>query len=227
MVLRAGANSATRRGTAEGSQATIAVMIDDLWLRWLVTALFLVSAAECGIALARGEHRRADLVDQGLHILMAVAMVAMAWPAGAALPTTAPMLIFLAAAVWFGLRTLSVRGGRTVNAYHCVMMLAMVWMYAVMGGGLTPVPADGGTSAVGHAAHHGHAGAAAGMHAHTPPLITGVNWMFTVLFAVAALWWLYRLIVCRRSGGSGWDGAGDAGQAMAAAGMAVMFGVML
>ncbi|WP_260575696.1 DUF5134 domain-containing protein [Mycolicibacterium brumae] len=191
--------------------------------------MFLISSAECVHQLATGRNRWADRVSLMLHALMGVAMTVMAWPAGAGLPTTGPMLVFAAAAAWFLIRTLADRGHRARNAYHGVMMLAMAWMYAVMGGGLAPTPADGGTSAIGHAAHHGPAAAATGAQHGDPPLITGLDWAFAVGFAVAALWWFARPALRRSAGvGASWRvGANDICQAMMAAGMAVMFKVML
>jgi len=49
-------------------------------------------------------HRPSDLGTRRgslLHLIMSVAMVVMAWPWGATLPTIGPLVFFLLATVWF------------------------------------------------------------------------------------------------------------------------------
>ena len=125
-------------------------MIDDLLLRGVVTALFVATAVM--FAIASWVHRRTAgyVVSGALHIVMAVAMIAMAWPQGAALPPTGPMVFFLLAAVYFVVVVFAQAGHRLANAYHAAMMLAMAWMYAVMSGDLAPAPAEGSVPAGGH-----------------------------------------------------------------------------
>src|SRR5271156_1226636 len=76
---------------------------------------------------------------------MSVAMALMAWPWGAELPTTGPMVFFLLAALWFAVVALTGAGAghRVINGYHCLMMLAMAWMYALMNGQLVPRRSSG------------------------------------------------------------------------------------
>src|ERR1700747_3036493 len=123
-------------------------MIQDVFLRWIVTALFVLSAAECVFAIATGRLTWTQIVSRLLHLIMSVAMVAMAWPRGAALPTTGPMVFFLLAAVWFVAVGLTGVGHLILNGYHALMMLAMAWMYAVMNGNLLP-----GQRGAAHGAH--------------------------------------------------------------------------
>jgi hypothetical protein len=210
-----------------------AAVIDDLFLRWIVTALFVVSALECGYAIMTGRRAWTHNVGHLLHFVMAVAMAVMAWPRGAALPTTGPMVFFGLAAVWFLTITVTTARHRAVAGYHAFMMLAMAWMYAVMNGGLLPGQTASGTPP---ARASPMAMAMPGMDmsgaAGTPPApaypgwIDALDWLCTVVFVGAAVWWLYRFFVVRQA-----DPArrhlGIACQAMMAAGMAVMFGVML
>ncbi len=215
-------------------------MIQDLLLRWIVTALFVLSAAECVYAIATGRRVWTPIVGHLLHFVMAVAMAVMAWPRGAELPTTGPMIFFLVATVWFVVVALVQSGHRIINAYHASMMLAMAWMYAVMSGGLLPEPSEGTGQDGGHGAHHmpsmpsmpgmdmpGMPGPAESTG--YPPFIAGLNWLCTVGFAIAAGWWLYLLLVRRHAEPTARAHRflGTASQAMMAAGMAVMFGVML
>lgn len=206
-------------------------MIEDLLLRWAVTALFVISAAECAYAMFHCRRSWPQLVSHALHFAMAVAMAVMAWPSGAALPTVAPMVFFLLAAGWFAARTLIADGHRVVNAYHTAMMVAMAWMYAVMGGTLLPRPADGGGAGMGHGGHHGgHSMAGADTSAASaPPFIDGLNWLWTVGFAVAAIWWLYLYFSRRRAEPTlpASRFFGTACQALMAAGMSIMFAVMV
>ncbi|OMC29578.1 hypothetical protein A5740_17660 [Mycobacterium sp. GA-1841] len=211
-------------------------MIADLALRWVVTVLFALSAAECVYAFTRSHERPSIAVSQLLHLAMAVAMVVMAWPRGAELPTVGPMFFFLAAAVWFltGVMRIATSGDRLVNGYHAVMMSAMVWMYAVMNGNV--LVAHGDPVMTGHDGHSMH------MAAHTveavsatmehgvaqPMWINAVNWTLTVGFVIAVAVWLYRYFAGRQS--SEMPSSGHFGmlcRAMMAAGMAVMFGVMV
>ena len=133
-------------------------MIDDAALRWVVTALFVFSAAVCLRALVAGRHSAASTVSHSLHAIMAIAMAVMAWPRGAELPSRPPMLFFLAAAVWFAVVTGRDREHRAANSYHTVMMLAMAWMYAAMGGLPLPTAMAGPATDAGHAGHGGHGG---------------------------------------------------------------------
>ena len=126
-------------------------MIQDLLLRWIVTTLFVISATECVYGIAAGRRSWTGLVGNSLHALMAIAMAVMAWPRGADLPATGPLLFFLLAAAWFIALTLGRPGHRRANAYHAGMMLAMAWMYAVMNGGLLPASSDVASAG----AHHG------------------------------------------------------------------------
>lgn len=212
-------------------------MIEDLFARWIVTALFVLSAAECLYAITTGRRVWTHVVSHSLHFTMAVAMVVMAWPWGMALPTTAPMLFFAGAALWFVASILARPGHRGINAYHAAMMLAMVWMYAVMSGSLLPAPSDGTSQAGGSVAHQTSmpgmpgmkmpAGSAEGMD--SAPFITGINWLCVIGFAAAVLWWLYRYFGERKAEPSqpSHRFLGTIAQAMMAAGMAITFGAML
>jgi hypothetical protein len=224
-------------------------VIGDLALRWFVTILFVLAAAECLYALAAGNRRPATVVSQLLHVVMAVAMAVMAWPWGAALPTVAPMVFFLFATGWFVAVTASPLGAghRIAGGYHALMMLAMAWMYAVMNGRLLPgqasyaadiVPSQSGTS--GHAGHAGmnmpgmdmsgtDAPTTDGSGGGYPAYIATLNWVCALLFAVAAVYWLYRYLTMRMDRGPAGAGVplGCLCQSMMAAGMAIMFGVML
>lgn len=212
-------------------------MIADLALRWVVTVLFALSAAECIYAFTRSYERPSVAVSQLLHVAMAVAMVVMAWPRGAELPTVGPMVFFLTAAVWFltGRMRFATSGDRLVNGYHAAMMSAMAWMYAVMNGNVFAAHGDP-VMTTGHDGHSMHMAAhtvdvvpAAMDHAAAQPMwINAVNWTLTVGFVIAVAVWLYRYFAGRHS--SKMPSSGHFGtlcRAMMAAGMAVMFGVMV
>lgn len=189
-------------------------MIQDLALRWLVTVLFVFSAGVYAFSTATSRPTTATVISHSLHVLMAVAMAVMAWPRGAELPATAPMVFFLAAAVWFAVLLALTPVSRAANAYHVTMMLGMAWMYAVMGGlPLRPAPMDGM-----HGMHSGgEPGAWVGL----------LNWAFTVGFTAAAVFWLYRLVAGGSSGLGRRRTVGTACQVAMATGMAVMFAVMV
>ncbi|MGH3725084.1 MAG: DUF5134 domain-containing protein [Mycobacterium sp.] len=209
-------------------------MIDDLLLRWIVTALFVLSAAECGSAMVAQRRPWTSFISHGLHLVMAVAMAVMAWPRGAQLPTTALMVFFLLATAWFmsmAVVVANTTSQQLVRSYHAAMMLAMTWMYAVMNGQILP----------GESREHdqitppgpGMPGMdMPGMEtqgSNTPEWITAINWFWMVGFAVAALFWVWRYVVERKQGASSLcsHNLGIACQAMMAIGMAIMFGVML
>jgi hypothetical protein len=217
-------------------------MIQDVGLRWLVTLLFAFSAAVCVRGMVAGRHSPPSLISHSLHALMAIAMAVMAWPRGADLPARAPMIFFALAAVWFVAITITGRVHRGANGYHTLMMMAMAWMYAAMGGLALPKGSaasghDMGmdmAATSGHAGHAGHAGhgsrAAAG-HTGTDSAwwIGGLNWVCAVGFGVAAAFWFYRLVTSRLQPASGTAGQslGILCQFAMAAGMAIMFAVML
>ena len=218
-------------------------MIHDPTLRWIVTALFVFSAGVCIAAIFRNRHSAANLISHSLHALMAIAMAVMAWPRGAELPTRAPMVFFLAAAIWFAVVTARTSGHRIANSYHTLMMLAMAWMYAAMGGlplrshkepaatemaGMDMAGMPGMDGSAGHGGHGGHS-AAIQSTAEPADWIGVLNWLFTIGFAAAAVFWLYRFVTDRVQGSrdESHSSAGILCQLAMAAGMAIMFGVML
>lgn len=216
-------------------------MIQDVALRWFVTVLFGFSAAVCVRGMVTGRHSRRGVVSHGLHAVMAVAMAVMAWPGGADLPTRAPMIFFAAAALWFAVIAVTAGEHRAANVYHTLMMLAMAWMYAVMGGlplrktahsdmaGMPDMP--GMAAAGGHGGHAGHGSHSAATHSTDEGAgwVGVLNWVCAVGFGIAAVYWLYRFITARVQGQDRQPGrsVGILCQFAMAAGMAIMFAVML
>jgi hypothetical protein len=199
-------------------------MIHDLMLRWVVTGLFVPTAAECGLAIVT-KHRPWTLVlSHGLHFVMAVAMAAMAWPWVRQLPTTGPAVFFLLAAAWFvttavvAARTIALRG---LYGYHGLMMLATGWMYAIMNGHLLPVR----SSTQPGMSMSGMDTAAMNMPARSgsPVWFSAVNWFGTVGFAVAAVFLTCRYFLERQHEAARSRSLGNLGQAMMAAGMTILF----
>ncbi len=218
-------------------------MIQDMTLRWVVTLLFVFSAGVYVQAIVANRHSGANVIGNSLHVIMAVAMAVMAWPRGAELPPRAPMVFFAVAAIWFAVIAVRNSASRWGSAYHALMMLAMAWMYAAMGGlALRRAPGPAGMDMAGmdmaghagHAGHTGHAGhgghSAAGPSASATPEWVGVlNWVCTVGFAIATVFWIYRYIAARLGGSTRSTGQqfGILSQVTMAAGMAIMFAVML
>ena len=209
-------------------------MIQDMALRWVVTALFVFSAGVCVRTIAANRHSAANVISHSLHAIMAVAMAVMAWPRGAELPTRAPMIFFFIAAVWFAVVTVRSAGHRVANAYHALMMLAMSWMYAAMGGlklragesdSMASMPATPTSS--GHAGHAGHSGAGGHGGSESFAWVGTLNWVCAIGFGIATAFWLYRLITARLQPSERHETVGILCQLAMAAGMAIMFGVML
>ncbi|MEB3033390.1 DUF5134 domain-containing protein [[Mycobacterium] nativiensis] len=205
-------------------------MIHGLVLRWVVTALFGLSALECGRALIT-KHRPWTMgVNHGLHFVMAAAMVVMTWPWGMQLPMTAPAVFFLLAAGWFA--TTAAVATRTttrrlVGGYHGLMMLATAWMYALMSGHLL----TGGSSTQAHAEpdmsmpYPAMAGIdmSAASGSGSPIWPNTVNWLGTIGFATAAVFWTCKHFAQRRNETTQSRSLGDLGQAAMAAGMTALF----
>lgn len=193
-------------------------MIDDSALRWVVTVLFGLAAAGSVFALATGRpgckvavgNLVGTVVGNVLHVVMAVAMVVMVWQGGA-LPSTAPMVFFLLAAVWFVViaTTGAGAGHRVLNGYHALMMCAMAWMFAAPRPTMPGMDMSSGES--------GH-----------PGWVSALNWIWTAGFAFAAVVWVWHFFGTRQRGSAqpAHHPHGTARQALMALGMAITFGVM-
>ncbi len=208
-------------------------MIADVALRWVVTVLFGLSAAECLYSL-RGHRGWVSGVGHVLHVVMSIAMLVMAWPIGMGLPTRSPMLFFAVATVWFiAIAAVSKDpAARLGNQYHAVMMGAMAWMYAAMDSALLSGGAsDGATASPASMPGMDMSAGASSAQPTEPQWISTINWALTIGFAVAAVYWLYRYRAKRAADPGPRTAtlahAGTLAQSFMAAGMAVMFGVML
>lgn len=199
-------------------------MIHDLILRWVVTGLFAISAAECARAILTTHRAGTRAVSHGWHLLMAVAMAAMAWPWGARLPTTGLAAFFLLGAGWFvavAVVTARTRGRLALNGYHALMMLATAWMYATMNPHLLksqPATSMPGTDMPGMDMGAAHVSASSGH----PVWVSAMNWLGAIGFAVAAVGWTYSYLH-QRQYTAAWTSLGNLGQAMLAGGMSILF----
>jgi Domain of unknown function (DUF5134) len=198
-------------------------MIHDIVVRWVVIGLFALTAVEFGIAVVTKPRPWTSAVNHALHFVMAVAMVAMAWPWRARLPTTGPAVFFLLAAVTFvamAIFAVGTTSRRELYAYHGLMMLATAWMYVVMDGHLMPAR----SSARPEMSMPGMEMSAMTMSvSNSATWFSAVGWFGAVGFAVAAVFWSYRYVLDRRRKTAPRRSLGDLGQAMMAAGMAIFF----
>ena len=198
-------------------------MIHDILLRWVVTGLFALTAVEFGVAVVTKPRPWTSAVNHALHFVMAVAMVVMAWPRSAQLPTTGPALFFLLAAVSFAamaIFAIHTTSRRELYAYHGLMMLATAWMYAIMDSDLLPDQ----SSAQPEMSMPGMKMSAMKMPAsNSATWSSAVGWVGAVGFAVAAVFWTCRYVLDRRRKTAPRRSLGDLGQAMMAAGMAIFF----
>jgi hypothetical protein len=182
------------------------ILIGDLTLRWIVSILFAVSIATYLYIVVAQHDRWTSTVNHLLHLTMWIAMILMAWHVGMDLPTVGPMIFFLLAGVWFvrvaGRPSCAPRV-RVTSCYNALMMAAMAWMYAVMNASL---PGQRG-----HSADHSLSGSLAmstsgmempahGMfgNAPGPEWISIVNWIVSLGFGLAALYWSCRFFATRR-----------------------------
>lgn len=120
-------------------------MFDEPVTQWCFTLVFLVLGLDSTLRMVVNRRRPLQLVGHGLHVVMSVVMVAMAWPWWLNLPNTPQVVFFTAAAGWFVLMFLGQSAPRMPRwcsdghapwhqVTHVVMMLTMVWMVVSMAG---------------------------------------------------------------------------------------------
>ena len=201
-------------------------MIHDLTLRWVVTGLFALSAAECVVAIAIKRRPWTYVISHGLHFVMAVAMAAMAWPRGAQLSPRGPAVFFLLATVWFmtiGVVAARRTGLRASYGYHGLMMLATAWMYAIMDRQLLPVGRSTAMSMPGMDMAVLNMPASSG----APLWFGAVNWVGALSFAVAAVFWTRKYFTERQRVGSKSGSVAILAQTTMAGGTAILFAATL
>ena len=177
-------------------------MSHSLPLSVLLTVLFTVTAlGYLGFAFRPGSTGISRVSDV-FHVLMSIAMLAMPWAWGMTLaPPTLQILVFGLATSFYLVLTLGSSrygghehhgpggSGRLVLGYHVVMMAAMTLMGVMM------LPMAGGTSmsmpemdmsSGGHGMHGSWSG------------WTPISWVLVVVFSVATVWMLARLIASAR-----------------------------
>jgi hypothetical protein len=150
-------------------------------LRWALTvALALASAYHLTrVPRVAGAARVAEV----LHLTMGVAMIAMLWPWGSAVPASAWVAVFTASTGWFLFRALRSTGRRVVSGLFAGSMATMVWMGATM-------PAMASAGAHGPSMETDMAGMTMGSgHLTTAGTISGLLGGYLVLVAG---WWFVR-----------------------------------
>lgn len=156
-------------------------------LRWALTvALALASAYHLTrVPRVAGAARVAEV----LHLTMGVAMIAMLWPWGSAVPASVWVAVFTASTGWFLFRALRSTGRRVVSGLFAGSMATMAWMGATM-----PAMASAGVHDHGPSLDVGMDMGMGGMptgsgHLTTAGVISGILGGYLVLVAG---WWFVR-----------------------------------
>jgi hypothetical protein len=163
-------------------------LVTGLGLRWGLSVLFVV----CVGLYARqaiGEKAWQRKLGWSLHVVMALAMIAMAWPVGMRIPALLFVLVFTAAALYFVYFALF--GPRIDHpVYHATMMGAMVVMAVVMQS--APMPGMTVTSTSPMGGHTmpmaGAAASAAGGASGSPAWAAVACGVLAAVFLIASLW---------------------------------------
>lgn len=118
-------------------------MITSPLLQWVFTAVFVAIAGYLVWRLIADRGRPVQFIGGVFHLLMALVMVAMAWPWWRTLPWLPQLVLFAVSTLWFVAVAIAQRLGRFEpaqlgchpawhQAVHAVMMGSMTWMVAVM-----------------------------------------------------------------------------------------------
>jgi hypothetical protein len=193
-------------------------------LRWLLTALFVLTGAFCAYRCVR-QGTVAERVGDVLHVVMCGAMVAMAWPAGMGVARLPQTVLFGLAAVWFaGVAVTGAshadHGGRRAAVYHVGMMAAMAWMVFVMPRAMGAVSGGGGV--VDMPGHPGMPMPVSATGGGAPVDVTAVALVLLVAFVVAGLGFLARALDDARASGPPLRFPGRGADGVMAFGMGLM-----
>ena len=162
-------------------------VIDQLALRWALTALFVVTAA-----LFAAAARRERTAVNALHAVASAAMILMIWPVGMRISPVLYILVFTGAAMYFAYLALF-GSPLTHPVYHVAMMAAMAVMGLLMAPN-TGTPAMAGMPGGSHMAHMPMAAPAGHAISRTPLWLTATTGVLAAGFAIATLWWFYLLV---------------------------------
>ena len=176
-------------------------MFESLTLSWIFTIVFLATGLYSVVRyalLTSGAERDGDRTVELSHLLMSIAMIAMAW-AWTGGPGTASGILQLAVfglfAVFFLAQSVSDGHDTAVSADHVLMNGAMVWMVAAMPA-LMGMSATAGGEGGGHAGHGSDSRDMRAMASMepiaTPTWVTLVTWAFVVLLVASAVFWALR-----------------------------------
>ncbi|QDZ13572.1 DUF5134 domain-containing protein [Humibacter ginsenosidimutans] len=168
----------------------------------VVTVLFAITGAYCLVRVAVG-YSWIDRVSNGVHVVMSLVMLAMPWPWVSVFATAAQIAFFTAAALWYVYLALfdvhadagpgeGHHRGPALLWYHAGMMAAMVWMAVAM----TPFAAQPQMPGMDMSHMQMTMSSGSGMTAMTAgqPWAITITWVFGILFCLATLWFLIRLV---------------------------------
>lgn len=101
---------------------------------WAITVISAAVAVYGVVRLVRREgcSGRTAVISQGLHVIMAVAMIAMVWWSQPVWSGWLQLAGFALAGVWYLLPGVRCSGDREAWRTHAVMMFGMSWMALVM-----------------------------------------------------------------------------------------------
>lgn len=204
----------------------------------LVIALFAVTGGYYLVRLVRDQSWD-DRILALTHVLMAALMIMMPLGWSGRVPAGLQILVFTAAALWYAYLLMfrpyavsetlgSHHAGRPRLLYHVGMMLAMVWMAAIMaplsgpaGAATTSMPNGSmeGMIMPGTGSSSAASGAAAPVHGWADP----VSVLIGIAFSVATIWYVVRFVIVGGAVGrvNGRKLADNGVAALMAAGMAL------
>lgn len=164
-------------------------LVEDVLLRWVVTVLFGLGAIDSITALIRRRGDRHYEIAHSLFLVMAVAMIVMAWPIGLRLPGVPPLVFFAGATVVLAVIAARTLMARRFYVYASLTMGSMVWMYAVMSRHSLASSGADGPSASHHLGADDAVAEMASMHGATssPGWMSPLNLLIVLAFLVATL----------------------------------------
>jgi hypothetical protein len=104
-------------------------------LRWILTVALAGSTVFHLGRVPRPRVHHEHRIAESLHAVMGLAMLAMLWPFGRAVPASAWLVVFAGSAGWFAAQASRAGKRWVVPAYFATAAAAMVWMSGAMPAG--------------------------------------------------------------------------------------------